>query len=89
MGAEILLPTGVRCPDRPAHSQSQYRSTYMKSKMFVYDTVSAMLQFDTYNLQSITTTYFRVGTLMTHERHIHLILKVSVLNETYALRNFT
>ena len=28
-GAENLAPTGIRSPDRPAHSQSLYRLSYL------------------------------------------------------------
>jgi hypothetical protein len=35
-GAENLTPTGIRSPDRPAHSQSLYRLSYPAPQLFQY-----------------------------------------------------
>jgi hypothetical protein len=37
-GAENLAPTGIRYPDRPARSQSQYRLRYPAHVLFINGT---------------------------------------------------
>ena len=38
MGAENLVPTGIRSPDRPARSQSLYRQSYPAYRILCNDT---------------------------------------------------